>query len=738
METTVRDIVARMTPEEKVSLCSGADYWRSNAVEQAGVPVVAMCDGPHGLRKPSSDTDLTGSGGSIETVCYPSASALAASFDLELLERLGTALGRECQSEQVDVLLGPGVNMKRSPLCGRNFEYFSEDPYLAGKLATAYIRGLQGQGVAACVKHFAANNQETDRLSCSSNLSERTLHEIYLPAFEAAVKEGGVRSIMCAYNAVNGIFCSVNHQLITEILRERWGFQGLVVTDWGAGKDPVQGLQAGLDLTMPGGYSAIGQRLLAALEQGELDAAQLDRAVESMVRFVLECQSLRQPGVSIDRSSLAALSTQMAAECAVLLKNDGMLPLDKRSNTAFIGQFAADPRYQGSGSSRVNTGHVIGAAEASSGLSVTYAQGYWSDRTDTDPKLLAQAVKAARDASVAVVFAGLPDSFETEGVDRIGLDMPANQNELIEAVAAANPNTVVVLHGGAPMLTPWIDRVRGVLCMHLGGKGVGEAAVRLLYGDVNPSGKLAETWPRKLGHTPACLNYPGVNGRAEYAEGIYIGYRYYDKKEMEVQFPFGFGLSYTQFCYRDMALSRDEVTDAEVLTVTCHIKNTGLRAGKEAVQLYVKNPPSEVGRPIRELRAFQKVSLEPGEEKSVEFTLDSRAFAYYEERIHDWYVESGTYEVEIAASSRDIRLSAAVQVRGTRDLPYHYTPQSPVRALGRTAEGRVLLDQLTRRAGEGQDAQRAIMKMSLESLTSFGGISREQLDGMIRQLNHEI
>ena len=738
-----------MTVEEKISLACGHDFWKTKPVERLGIPQVMMCDGPHGLRKQKGQGDHLGINESIETVCYPSASALAASFDTELMASLGEALGEECQAENVGMLLGPGVNMKRSPLCGRNFEYFSEDPYLAGQLASAYVRALQSKGVSACVKHFATNNQETLRMSGNSRLSERTLHEIYLPAFEAVVKEGGTRSIMCAYNAINGEFCANNQLLLTDILRKRWGFDGFVVTDWGAGKDAVRGLKAGLDLTMPGGNEGIAAALKAAFEAGEMSEEELDRMTGNMVRFALDYAEKRRPETVIDREKCAALSAEIAARCAVLLKNDGALPLKKDSKVAFIGEFAASPRYQGSGSSHINTKNVISALDAAKDYPVIYAQGFHSRSGETDETLQREAVEAARNAETAVVFAGLPDSFESEGFDRDTLAMPENQNALIEAVAAVNPNTVVVLHGGAPMLTEWLDKVRAVLCVYLGGQGVGKATVELLYGEKNPSGKLAETWPKKLSDNPSFLNFPGVEGVVDYAEGVFIGYRYYDKKEMDVLFPFGHGLSYTSFAYSDLRLDKTAVRDEEALTVTCKVKNVGSVAGKETVQLYVKNAACETPRPIRELRGFAKVELQPGEEKEVSFSLSKRAFAYYEEKIHDFYVPSDVYGIEIGASSRDIRLSGELSVTGTVELPYVYTLTSTVGSLMKTAKGRALFERMMAGMGqakemEGMDAmgeggaemaRRMMLEMPLGSLATFGGIPMEQLKGMVAMLN---
>lgn len=749
----VERILSQMTLEEKAGLCSGQDFWRTKPVERLGIPSVMMCDGPHGLRKQVGEGDHLGINESIETNCYPSASALAASFDREVLRSLGTALGQECQAEDVAMLLGPGLNMKRSPLCGRNFEYFSEDPYLAGELGAAYVQALQAQGVSACVKHFAANNQETRRMSGSSQVDQRTLHEIYLPAFEAAVKKGGARGVMCAYNAINDTFCAENKELLTDILRKKWGYRGFVVTDWGAVKDRVKGLLAGLDLEMPGGPGVQDQKIVDAVKSGALDEAVLDEAAGNVLRFVLESRERRMPETQIDRKAHAALSGALAEKCAVLLKNeDAVLPIGSSAKAAFIGEFAAKPRYQGAGSSHINVPHALSALEAAEGRNVVYAQGYDLHTEEHASELLAQAVETARGADVAVVFAGLPDSFETEGCDRESLAMPANQNALIEAVAAANPNTVVVLHGGSAMELPWLDRVKAVLYVALGGESVGTAAVRLLYGEANPSGKLAETWPKKLADNPSYLNFPGEDGAVTYAEGIFIGYRYYDKKEMDVLFPFGYGLSYTRFQYSDLRLDRAEMADTDTLTVTCRVKNVGGVPGAEAVQLYVRDEESSVRRPIRELKGFDKVFLAPGEEKELRFILDKRAFAYYEPKLHDWFVESGRFFVEIGASSRDIRLSGEVNVTGTAELPIRYTRQSTVGDLMKSSRGRdfftrmmaarrghaeTAMEDNARHMGEGSErmVQSMMQEMPLGALVTYGAMTFEQLDGLIAMLN---
>lgn len=751
----VEKILKELTLEEKAELYSGSDFWHTQQVERLGIPAVMMCDGPNGLRKQRGEGDHLGINESIETVCYPTASAMAASFDIDLLKELGDSLGKECQAEHVGMLLGPGVNMKRSPVCGRNFEYFSEDPYLAGELASAYIEGVQQNGVAACVKHFAANNQETCRMSGSSRVDERTLHEIYLPAFENAVKKGKTRSVMCAYNGLNDTFCAENKSLLTDILRTQWGFEGFVVTDWGAAKDEAKGVEAGLNLIMPGGSPEPAEALVEAVKNGSLKESELDQAVRKLLEFVRDYQEYQEENVSFDREKAHALSETFSRECAVLLKNEDVLPLSKEKKVVFIGDFAQTPRYQGAGSSHINVEHAVSAMECSGELQVKYAQGYRSRDKQADAGLIEEAVQMAEEAEAAVIFAGLPDAFETEGCDREHMAMPDNQNELIQAVAAVQKNTVVVLHGGAPMELPWIQQVPAVLCMYLGGDRVGKAAIDLLYGDANPGGKLAETWPVRLEDNPSYLDFPGCDGISEYREGVFIGYRYYDKKKIAVQFPFGYGLSYTSFAYSDINLDKDSMTDEDVLTVTCKVKNTGKVAGKEVVQLYVQDQESNIQRPVRELKGFTKVFLEPGEEKEVKFSLDKRAFAYYEERICDWFVESGKFIVEIGASSRDIRLNAEVWVDGTEELPIHYTENSTIADLKKTKRGRAFMEKMaSRRSAEekaaGREAQKdaanmgegsermieAMMReMPLNALVSYGAMTKKDLKQMVDLLN---
>jgi len=745
-------IINDMTLEEKASLCSGSDFWRTQAVERLGIPRVMMCDATHGLRKQGGEADHLGINESIPAVCFPTASALASSFDRELLYLIGETLGEDCQAENIAMLLGPGLNIKRSPLCGRNFEYFSEDPYLAGELGAAYVRGLQEKGIAACCKHFAANNQETRRLTSSSEVDERTLHEIYLPAFETVVKKAKVRSVMCSYNRLNGIYASEHKELLTDILRERWGFDGFVVTDWGAVKDRVMGLEAGLDLEMPGCPGNQDAKIVAAVQSGRLKETVLDTTVRRLLMFVKDYSENRKEDTVFNREQDHRLSGDIAAECAVLMKNEaGVLPLLKTETVAFIGGFAKTPRFQGSGSSHVNAAKVASAMEAAQGLSVLYAQGYPAKADETDDGLIEEAVRIARKANAAVLFVGLPPSYETEGIDRRSLALPESQNRLIRAVAAVQPKTAVVLHGGAPVEMPWISEVPAILNMYLGGDNVGSATVKLLYGDVNPSGKLAETWPLKLADNPSFLNFPDENNLVHYREGIYVGYRYYDKKQINVLFPFGHGLSYSAFTYSSLQLDKTSMSDTEVLTVSCKVKNTGNRIGKEAVQLYVCDQQSTYGRPVRELKCFEKLTLNPDEEKEVVFILDKRAFAYFDPEVHDWIVESGFFTVEIGASSRDIRLHARIEVTGTTVIPKVFTIYSTVGEMAMHEKGRAFVQAMIENStggsqaaqgkesllGEGSEesSYNTMMMMPLISLVTYGRLTEQELDRLISELN---
>lgn len=672
----IKKLIGEMTLEEKAGLCSGADFWHTKTVERLGIPATMVSDGPHGLRKQDEKSDHLGVNDSIKAVCFPTACATASSFDRELLTSLGEALGEECQAENVSVILGPAVNIKRSPLCGRNFEYFSEDPYLAAQMAGSHIKGVQSKQVGTSLKHFLANNQEHRRMTSDSVIDERTLREIYLAAFEGAVESAKPWTVMCSYNKINGTYASENRRYLTDILREEWGFDGYVMSDWGAVNDRVAGAQAGLDLEMPSSGGINDAVLVEAVREGRLKEEVLDQAAARILTIADRYLKNRKSDTIWDKEAHHEMARKMEGECAVLLKNQEILPLTDSNEVAFIGYFAAHPRYQGGGSSHINSTRVESAVEAARDKRVIYAQGYEIDSDRVNSTLLEEAVEAAKKVKTAVIFAGLPDSFESEGYDRAHMAMPECQNALIEGVAAVQPNTVVVLHNGSPVEMPWIDKVKGVLEAYLGGQAVGGAIVDILYGHVNPSGKLAETFPRKLEDNPSYLYYGGEKDVTEYREGVFVGYRYYDKKNMEVLFPFGYGLSYTTFEYSNIKADKLVMTDNDTVTVSLDVTNTGKVKGKEVVQIYVEAQESQAIRPVRELREFAKIELEPGETKTVSFTLDKRAFSYYHVGMKDWFAETGTYLIHAASSSRDLRQKIAVKVESTVKEPVVYNLNS--------------------------------------------------------------
>ena len=749
MNANIENIIHEMTPEDKVSLLSGADFWHTAAVERLGVPAVMMCDGPNGLRKQDDKADHLGINQSIRAVCFPTSSAVAASFDRDIAKRIGAVLGNECQAEGIAMLLGPGVNIKRSPLCGRNFEYYSEDPYLSSEMATGYIEGLQSQGVAACMKHFAANNQETRRMNGNSIVDERTLHEIYLASFEGAVKKAKPQSIMCAYNRLNGSYGAENGELIGGVLRDKWGFDGFMVTDWGAIKDRVICLAAGIDLEMPGSPSsqANNEKVKKAVEDGSLPIEALDAAVKRILRWIAAVEAHRNPDATFDREADYRAAVEIEKNCAVLLKNDGLLPLRKEMKLALIGGFAEKPRYQGGGSSHINSTYVPSVLELlDSEANVVYAKGFDLSETEPDEALEAEALRAAADCDAVVILAGLPERFETEGVDRKHLPLPENQNRLIEKLGRANKNTVVVLHNGSPVEMPWAGDIPAILEMYLGGDGVSEATLSILFGETNPSGKLAETFPVKLEDNPSYLNFPGERGAAHYREGIYVGYRYYDKKKMSVLFPFGHGLSYTSFAYSDLAISKDAFDEGEAVEVSFTITNTGDREGAEAAQLYIGAKKSKVQRPVRELKGFEKVWLAPGESKQVCFRIEKQSLAYYETRLDDWFAESGAYTVEIGSSSRDIRLKTEITYTAKTAIPMVYTRDTSLGELAGNPKAAMIFSAVQYEGatsddaaalGEGGSELAAAMmeEMPLSALVSFGMISSEQLDGLVAMLN---
>ncbi|UQU63059.1 glycoside hydrolase family 3 C-terminal domain-containing protein [Couchioplanes caeruleus] len=670
-----------LTLDEKAALLDGADFWRTQAVERLGIPSVMVTDGPHGLRKQAGDPDHVGLNESVPATCFPPAAGLASTWDTGLLTRIGEALGRECRAEEVAVLLGPGINMKRSPLCGRNFEYFSEDPLLAGELGTAMVTGVQSQGIGTSLKHFAANNQETARMTVSADVDERTLREIYLPAFERVVTGAQPWTVMCSYNRINGTYASEDRWLLTEVLRDEWGFEGLVVSDWGAVNRRDAAVAAGLDLEMPSSGGAGTRVILDAVRAGTLSEKDVDLAVTRLLELLNRSLPALTPGQTFDADAHHALAREAAAASAVLLKNDdGILPLAGTGGTvAVIGEFARTPRFQGAGSSQVNPTRVDTALESLTAAldgrrDVVFAPGFVIESETGDPALVDEAVRAAAGADVAVLFLGLPPAYESEGYDRDHMDLPAHQIELLHAVADANQQVVVVLsNGSAVTVAPWQDRARAILEGWLLGQAGGAATADLLLGTVAPTGRLAETIPVRYEDNPALGNFPGEHGHVRYGEGLLIGYRWYDAHRLPVAYPFGHGLSYTSFAYENLTATVDGTSVRVTLTVT----NTGPRAGKETVQVYVTDPQATVFRPEQELRGFAQVALEPGESKPVTVELGHRAFAFWHPALRRWTVEGGTFGIRAGASSRDIRLETTVELTGD-DITTPLTPSSTV------------------------------------------------------------
>ena len=753
MKRDLKKIVSQMTLEEKAGMCSGLDFWHLKHVERLGIPEVMVSDGPHGLRKQDDKGDHLGMNDSIKAVCFPPAALSACSFDRKLVEEMGKTIGKEAQANDVSIVLGPAVNIKRSPLCGRNFEYYSEDPYLAGEIAAAFINGVQSQHVGTSIKHFAANNQEYHRMSNSSEADERTLREIYFPAFETAVKKAQPYTFMCSYNQINGTFASENKWLLTDVLRGDWGFKGYVMSDWGAVNDRVKGLEAGLELEMPSSNGVNDALIIQAVKDGSLKEDILDQAVERILRIIFEYADNRAPQeFTMEKDHEEA--RHIAEESMVLLKNDEqILPLKASEKIAFIGGFAKKPRFQGGGSSHINCFKITNALDSvPSDAQVTYAEGFPADKNLYDDALAAEAIKAAAAADKVVIFAGLPDSFESEGYDRSHMRLPECQNRLIAEILKVQPNTVIVLHNGSPVELPWLNDIKGLLEAYLGGQAGGTAVANILYGKVNPSGKLAETIPLKLSDNPSYLNFGGGE-KVEYREGVFVGYRYYDKKEMDVAYPFGYGLSYTTFACSDLKISNENPTDKDTITVSVDVTNTGNMAGKEVVQLYVKDCTSSTIRPEKELKGFEKVFLNPGETKTVTMELDKRSFAWYNTELHDWFAASGEYKLLVGTSSRDIHLEGRIHLNSSQELPMHVHMNTTLGELFRNPKTSETAKELIAKyisamnVGEessSEAASEAVTEemteamtdsMPLRALVSFGGYSREELTEIIEKLN---
>ncbi|PEB80328.1 glycoside hydrolase family 3 C-terminal domain-containing protein [Bacillus nitratireducens] len=671
MKRDIKKIISQMTLEEKASLCSGLDFWNTKGIERLGIPSIMVTDGPHGLRKQAEGADHLGIYNSIPSTCFPSAVGLASTWNKDLINQVGVALGEECQAENVGVLLGPGANIKRSPLCGRNFEYFSEDPYLSSQMAANHVKGVQSQGIGTSLKHFAANNQEHRRMSVDAIVDERTLREIYLASFEDVIKEAQPWTVMSAYNKINGEYASENNYLLNDILKDEWGFEGFVVSDWGAVNERVASLANGLELEMPSSFGIGEKKIIDAVNGGELSEEKLDQSVERLLNIIFKAVDNQLENAVYSKDAHHQLAREVASESMVMLKNeDSILPLKKEGTVAIIGEFAKQPRYQGGGSSHINPTKlesILEEIEMVSGekTNILFEQGYNLASDDVDENMINEAKKIAESADTVVLFVGLPDRYESEGFDRKHLQMPENHVQLIEAIAEVQSNIVVVLSNGAPIEMPWIGKVKGILEGYLGGQALGGAIADLLFGDANPSGKLAETFPKVLSDNPSYLNFPGEGDKVEYKEGVFVGYRYYDKKNVEPLFPFGFGLSYTNFEYSNLSVDKKEIKDTETVSVTVNVKNIGSTVGKEIVQLYIKDVESTMIRPEKELKGFEKVELQPGEEKTVNFTLNKRSFAYYNVELKDWHVETGEFEILVGKSSREIVLQDNMYVQST-------------------------------------------------------------------------
>ena len=709
-----------LTLEEKAALVAGGGFWETRVIERAGIPSVMMTDGPHGLRKQAEGGDHLGLGTSVPSTCFPPAAGIASSFNPELLERVGRALGAECRAEGVSVLLGPGVNIKRSPLCGRNFEYFSEDPLVSGELGAAWVRGIQSQGVGASLKHYVANNQETNRMTVSAEIDERTLREIYLPAFETIVKREQPWTVMSSYNRVNGEYVGESHRLLTEILREEWGFEGLVVSDWGAVDHRVATLAAGLDLEMPGPQASSEKAIVEAVRSGRLAESVLDASVARIIALV---ERGGAPVTEFDVDAHHQLAREAAVESIVLLRNEGdVLPFAADARIAVIGEFARSPRFQGAGSSQVEPTRVDSALDAlMARATIEFAPGYALGR-ESDAALAAEAVALASRMDVTLLFVGLPEGDESEGFDRAHLNLPADQVELIGAVAAANPRTVVVLtNGGVVSLEPWHDSVAGILEGWLLGQAGGSAVADVVLGHANPSGRLAETIPLRVQDNPSYLNFPGDGDVVRYGEGVFVGYRYYESTEVPVRYPFGHGLSYTTFDYSDLAVARDGVR----VTVT----NTGDRAGAEVLQVYVTAPTSPVRTPARELRAFRKLWLAAGQSITVTIPLDARAFSYWDVATAAFEVAGGDYEVQVGRSAHDIELRDTVSQPASR-APEKLTLEASVTAwLAHPVTGPIFRRAAAGASGGGDDLVEGgasvlemVGSMPMRRLLSFPGV----------------
>ena len=740
-----KELLALMTLEEKAAMCDGKDYWHLKGIERLGIPEIMVCDGPHGLRKKDYEKKGSSLSASVPSICFPTAVTTACSWDPDLLEKMGKALGGKCLKEKVGVLLGPGVNMKRSPLCGRNFEYFSEDPVLAGELAASFINGVQSRGVGTSLKHFCANDQESRRMNGDSVVDERALREIYLPAFEIAVKKAQPWTVMNSYNKINGTFGSENAHTQTEILRDDWGFEGAIVTDWGACNNRDDGLAAGNDIEMPSSSGAGTRKILDAVKSGKISEELLNERVLKILELIKKAadgaEKAEKEGFEFDEEKDHLLAKEIAEQSMVLLKNDGILPLDKSKKIAVIGEMAKTPRYQGAGSSQINPTHLDGAYDilVAAGVNATYSQGY--ERTlakaKKNPAHIEEAVAAAKNADTVLLFIGLTEDYESEGFDRTHMKLPDAHIELVKAVSAVNKNIVVILSGGAPVEFDWDnDSVRAILNSYLGGQAGAGAVVDIVLGKVNPSGKLAETYPEKLEDNPSFNNFPGNIATVEYRESVYIGYRYYEKTGQSVRYPFGYGLSYTTFEYSGLYIDKTDMDENDTLSVSFRVKNTGSVAGFETAQLYVGDPESTIFRPVKELKGFKKIWLEPGEEKAITITLNKRAFAFFNVKTNGWCVESGIFNIYVGASSADIRLTGSVNVTAAPVEIPDYRETAPVYYTGKVQS--VPDDQFTAVLGRPIPPTERDRSTPLTVVDSFETSSYTKWGGRINNLMHKM
>lgn len=782
MKSKIKEILAQMSLEEKADLLSGKNFWETKGVEKLNISGQMMTDGPHGLRKQTGDADHLGINNSEPATSFPTASVAACSFNPELIEKMGESLGDKCIREDVAVILGPGVNMKRSPLCGRNFEYYSEDPFLAGKVAAGLIRGVQSKGIGTSLKHFAANNQEYARMVNDSVVDERALHEVYLPAFEIAVKESQPATVMCSYNKINGTYAASNKWLLTDLLRNEWGFEGLVVTDWGALEDPVLGVKAGLDLEMPYSGPENAAKIVDAVKTGKLSEKAVDECAGRVLSMLLKAAEKKESVRTEEMDD--ELACEIASESMVLLKNDNVLPLSSDEKILVIGEMADKIRYQGAGSSKINPSYLHSVLQAleESNKGFEYLEGYHKDETDTDEMLLKEAVEAAKTANKVVIVAGLPDQYESEGFDRDVMSMPENQLRLIKEVTAVNDHVIVVLQLGAPVELPFKDDAEGILLSYLAGQACGKATLDVLYGNVNPSGHLAETWPVHCSDAPSSLYYPGSLKTSEYRESIYVGYRYYNKVNCPVNYPFGHGLSYTTFSYDSMSIEES----GDGYNVNVNVTNTGNVAGKEVVQIYVGKSDSKIFRTAPELKGFAKVELAPGQTKTVTVFLGQDAFRYYNTKVNAFCHEGGKYEIYVGASSRDYRLEGSVELSGDgkeellldlyKDLEAYKNPSYPFKVdkdsfeklLGRkvpsaelakkgyfttsscleelkdTFIGKKMLGEIKKQMGDlaadnsddmARMGQAMLYCMPIRSMTMTGAMSHTQIEGIVDMAN---